>query len=120
MLRKLGSSTFSDRESVLLVGPIEAHVVLSIMKHRHIAEIQVKSRNAVFSGTQETADLYASIGEVAADLVDAEIGQRRIRTAGEAPYLDVASLDQTSPYFSGNATLVLPPPPVARDDAARQ
>jgi len=49
----------------LLDGPLEVHVVLSIEKHRHVAEIQVKSRTAVLSGTQETADLYASIGEVA-------------------------------------------------------
>ncbi len=44
--------------------PIDAHVVLSIVKHRHIAEIQLNCRNIVFSGTEETADLYASIGEV--------------------------------------------------------
>jgi len=46
-------------------GPLEAHVVLRIAKHRHIAEIQVKSRNLTLSGTEETGDLYASIGEVA-------------------------------------------------------
>ena len=48
----------------LLDGPLEVHVVLGIEKHRHTAEIQVKSRTAVLSGTQETGDLYASIGEV--------------------------------------------------------
>ena len=49
----------------LLDGPLEVHVVLGIEKHRHSAEIQVKSRNTYLSGTQETGDLYASIGEVA-------------------------------------------------------
>jgi putative sigma-54 modulation protein len=49
----------------LLDGPLDIHVVLAIEKHRHMAEIQVKSRTAVFSGMQETGDLYASIGEVA-------------------------------------------------------
>jgi putative sigma-54 modulation protein len=48
----------------LLDGAIEAHVVLSIIKHRHIAEIQIKSRSAVLSGTEETDDLYVSISEV--------------------------------------------------------
>jgi putative sigma-54 modulation protein len=48
----------------LLLEPLEAHVVLSIEKHRHVAEIKVKSRTAVLSGTEETDDLYASIGEV--------------------------------------------------------
>ncbi len=49
----------------LLDGPLEVHVVLGVEKHRHLAEIQVKSRTAVLSGTEETGDLYASIGEVA-------------------------------------------------------
>jgi putative sigma-54 modulation protein len=48
----------------LLDGPLEAHVVLGIEKHRHFAEIQVKSKTGMFSGHQETSDLYASIGEV--------------------------------------------------------
>lgn len=49
----------------LLDGPLEVHVVLAVEKHRHLAEIQVKSRTAVLSGMEETGDLYASIGEVA-------------------------------------------------------
>ena len=49
----------------LLDGPIEVHVVLGIEKHRQTAEIQVKSRTGLFSGTHETADLRASILEVA-------------------------------------------------------
>ena len=48
----------------LLDPPLEIHVVLGIEKHRHTAEIQVKSKSGVFSGTQETGDLYVSIGEV--------------------------------------------------------
>jgi putative sigma-54 modulation protein len=48
----------------LLDGPLDVHVVLAVEKHRHLAEIQVKSRTAILSGAEETADLYASIGEV--------------------------------------------------------
>jgi putative sigma-54 modulation protein len=48
----------------LLEGPLEVHVVLTIEKHRHVAEVQVKSRTTILSGTEETGDLYASIGEV--------------------------------------------------------
>jgi len=48
----------------LLDGSAEAHVVLAVEKHRHLAEIQVKSRNALLSGARETEDLYASIGHV--------------------------------------------------------
>jgi len=49
----------------LLDGPLEVHVVLTVEKHRHMAEIQVKHRSHVFTGATETADLYASISEVA-------------------------------------------------------
>lgn len=49
----------------LLDGPLDVHVVLAIEKHRHLAEIQVRSRTGLFSGAEETADLYASISEVA-------------------------------------------------------
>lgn len=48
----------------LLDEPLEVHVVLGIEKHRHTAEIQVKSRTVTLSGTEETGDLYASIGQV--------------------------------------------------------
>lgn len=48
----------------LLSGPLEAHVVLAISKHRHSAEIQVKSPHVTLTGTEETGDLYTSIGEV--------------------------------------------------------
>lgn len=48
----------------LLDATAEAHVVLSISRHRHIAEIQIKAGHLVLSGTEETEDLYASIGQV--------------------------------------------------------
>lgn len=52
----------------LLGGPIEVHVVLTVEKRRHHAEIQVKSRGTNLSGAEETEDLYASIGDVVAKL----------------------------------------------------
>ncbi|MBD3866712.1 MAG: ribosome-associated translation inhibitor RaiA [Acidobacteria bacterium] len=42
---------------------IDAHVVLFVEKHRHVAEIQIKSRAGVFSGQESTGDLYISINE---------------------------------------------------------
>lgn len=48
----------------LLDGPSKAHVVLASAKHRHLAEIQVKSRTALLSSAKETEDLHASINEV--------------------------------------------------------
>lgn len=66
-LRKFAEEKLKKVEK-LLGGPIEAHVVLAIEKHRHLAEIQVKSRTALLSGARETEDLYASIGHVAEKL----------------------------------------------------
>ena len=48
----------------LLDGPSKAHVVLASAKHRHLAEIQIKSRTALLSGAKETEDLKASINQV--------------------------------------------------------
>ena len=62
-LRKFAEGKLKKVEK-LLGGPAEAHVVLAIEKHRHLAEIQVKSRHALLAGAHETEDLYASIGDV--------------------------------------------------------
>jgi len=45
----------------LVDGINEAHVILTVEKHRHTAEILVKSRLARLSGSETTNDLYASI-----------------------------------------------------------
>jgi ribosome hibernation promoting factor len=42
----------------------EAHVILAKEKYRHIAEVVVKGKNVVLSGSQETEDMYSSIGKV--------------------------------------------------------
>ena len=41
--------------------PIKAHVILTVEKHRHIAEITVKVRTLSFVGIHETTDMYSSI-----------------------------------------------------------
>ncbi len=46
-----------------LEGLSEAHVILAKEKYRHIAEVVVKGKNVVLSGTQETEDMYSSIGK---------------------------------------------------------
>lgn len=45
-------------------GIIEAHVILSIEKYRHIAEVSLYGKHASFSGKEETQDMYSSIGLV--------------------------------------------------------
>jgi putative sigma-54 modulation protein len=41
--------------------PIEAHVVLAVVKHRHVAEVTVMANRMTFNATEETDDLYSAI-----------------------------------------------------------
>ncbi|MBM3802876.1 MAG: ribosome-associated translation inhibitor RaiA [Acidimicrobiia bacterium] len=43
---------------------IEVHVILTVEKYRHIAEINLKSRSFKINGIEETHDMYASINAV--------------------------------------------------------
>jgi len=46
----------------------EAHVVLTVEKNRHIAEISFHMDGADFKGKEESADLYASIDALVGSL----------------------------------------------------
>jgi len=41
--------------------PIEAHVVLRVEKHRHMAEATVSSSGNVFKAQEESGDMYTTI-----------------------------------------------------------
>jgi putative sigma-54 modulation protein len=43
---------------------IEVHVILTVEKYRHVAEINLKSRSFKFNGIEETHDMYTSINAV--------------------------------------------------------
>ncbi len=43
---------------------IEVHVILTVEKYRHIAEINLKSRTFKINSVKETPDMYASIDSV--------------------------------------------------------
>jgi len=40
---------------------IDVHVTLSVEKHRHMAEVSVKTRGGDFLASTETDDMYASL-----------------------------------------------------------
>jgi len=50
-----------QRMSKFLRRPIEAHVTLSVVKHRHIAEVQLSADHLNLTATEETGDLYSAI-----------------------------------------------------------
>ena len=60
---------------------IEAHVILTVEKHRHNAEIVVKGRHHSFTGTDETGDMYASIGNVV-DKIEKQARKQHDKTTG--------------------------------------
>jgi putative sigma-54 modulation protein len=47
----------------LVDGPLEFHVILTVEKHRHAAEIVAHGRNLNLSAREITQDMYTSIGE---------------------------------------------------------
>lgn len=60
-------------------GPLEAHVVLRVEdRHRHSAEIQVKSGSVSAAGAEETHDLYQAIGDVV-DKVERQLRRQKER-----------------------------------------
>jgi len=69
---------------------IEAHVILSVEKHRHIAEIVVKSRHNTFTGTDETGDMYATIGRVI-DKLEKQARRQKDKFAGRRKHARVAA-----------------------------
>ena len=48
----------------ILGEAIDVHVILTVEKHRHIAEINLKSRSFKINGIEETHDMYTSINAV--------------------------------------------------------
>lgn len=50
-----------EHASKFLRHPIEAHVVLSVIKRRHIAEITMTGNHLALNATEETGDLYSAI-----------------------------------------------------------
>lgn len=60
---------------------LETHVVLSVEKHRHIAEIILRARTRTFTGTDATGDMYASIGN-AADKIEKQARRLKDKVTG--------------------------------------
>lgn len=62
------AETKALRLQKFLHHPIDAHVVLSVLKHRHIAEFVVTADRMSFTATEETGDLYSAIDRAIAKL----------------------------------------------------
>ena len=58
--------------------PIEAHVVLSVEKFRHIAEVSINANGLRINGQEETGDMYSAI-DMVVDKVESQIKRYRER-----------------------------------------
>jgi putative sigma-54 modulation protein len=56
--------------------PIEAHVVLSVEKFRHIAEVSINANGLRINGQEETGDMYSAI-DMVVDKVESQIKRYR-------------------------------------------
>jgi len=60
-------------------GIMEAHVLLRVEKHRHIAEVTLHARHADFMGKENNEDLYAAIDRVS-DKLERQVRKFKTRT----------------------------------------
>lgn len=67
-----------DRIRKFIRRPIEAHVILSVVKHRQIAEVLVKANHLNLTAKEETADLYSAI-----DLAVSKLERQAKKHAGK-------------------------------------
>ena len=52
-----------EKMSSYLDDIIDVHVTLSVEKHRHAAEVSIKTRSGDFLASTETDDMYASLSQ---------------------------------------------------------
>jgi len=65
----------TQRLQKFLRRPVEAHVVLSVLKHRHIAEFVVTADRMNVTATEETSDLYSAI-DLAIAKIERQLAKR--------------------------------------------
>ena len=61
-----------------LRDPLGAHVILSVVKQRHVAEINVRAKHFDISAHEGTDDLYAAI-DLAIDKLEAQLRKHKDR-----------------------------------------
>ena len=80
----------------LLRGAAEAHVILSVVKRRHVAEVQVSADHVNITATEETDDLYSAI-DLAVDKLKTQIKRRAEKSRERKPAVVVAPAVEPEP-----------------------
>lgn len=92
----------TERLQRFLRKPIEAHVILAVVKQRQTAEVVITGKSLGLSATAETKDLYSAI-----DLVTDKIARQLERSASKAK----RHRDATAPATTKAAEPVEAPAP---------
>jgi putative sigma-54 modulation protein len=66
------AETKVERLRKFLRRPIEAHVVLSVVKRRHVADVTLSADHATLHAAEQTGDLYSAI-DLAIDKLDRQV-----------------------------------------------
>jgi putative sigma-54 modulation protein len=110
----------------------EASVILSVVKQRHMAEINVHAKHFDISAHETTADLYSAI-DLAVDKLEAQLRKHKDRinhhkgrqpASGEAKTVAVEVFDVEERDDSGTPRIIekdnIPAKPLSIDDAILQ
>lgn len=91
--------------------PIEAHVTLSVVKRRHIAEVQLSAKHLNLTATEETGDLYSAI-DLAMTKLERQVKKhvaKRHTHKGPAPCAATATAAEHGPRLMRPRRVVVKP-----------
>jgi ribosome hibernation promoting factor len=115
-----------ERVKKYLRRPVDAHVILSVSKERHVAEITLKADHVTMVAQEETHDLYSAI-DLALDKLEHQAQKlktkRRDHHRGEEHPEVTASVLAAEPPAAGGARKVIhtqrvPAMPMSVEEAA--
>ena len=81
-----------DRLDKYLDAAAEAHVVLSVEKFRHIADITLSSDGLRIKGAEETEDMYSAI-DMVMDKIEKQIKRQLDKRKNRKPHDNIKSLN---------------------------
>ena len=85
-----------------LNNPIEASVVLSVQKYRHIAEINLMANGIPISGSESTEDMYSSIDKVM-DKIERQLRRHKERIKRHQPRTNTATVPLEETIYSSES-----------------
>ncbi len=100
-----------------LEDPIECHVVLSIEKHRHAAEVTIVADGFKINGQETTGDMYSAI-DIAVDKIEKQIKKYRDKLR-QRPVKQSGAASPGGPAEPGAEEAELEPSRIIRTDSYR-